>query len=750
MTPRIRLLATLAAAAALPACSLAPMYLPPAESPAPAARDSGGLHAGFARVDITPPPGPALIGYGPEGKQARGYRGRLYARAMVLEDRWGQRFAIVGLDLGMPSVLLHRRVAALTADSTVRIGADRLVLAATHTHGGPGNFFGVPGIDAFASTRSGFDERLTDFLVARIESAVRQAALDLRPARALWSVQPVWGWTRIRSFPAYQGNQPPWRSPYPAPAGLDDAQQGVDPAWRMLRVDVRDPATGRFEPRGAFSLFAIHGTAVPNANDLFDPDVHGIVSRAMEEHIGRAGGRGGGTQRHGVHLFANGAEGDVSPNLPPGTRCEVPKMGRARRLSGPRAHPHGDVWLPVPDSALDRCMRLAKLWTDSLGRALASAAMRQYEALGVRMDSLEGAGQAEVTRGLRIERAFGTLPLLRSTQDRDVCSPPRVGTSFVGGAEDGRTRVYGWRFLGIFKPGFGARQDTLYPGFHACHAQKRIALGPLQGLLAGPNQLPEVAELTAVRIGEMLIGTFPGEPTTTVGGRIRQAMAHHAGMHEGQVMLMGLANGYVQYVTTPEEYRWQFYEGGATEYGPRSAIVFQEALSRLAATLRPGAGGTAPARVNPLTAYRQQGLEDFPPPRGPGAARIDRRFREVRWRGDTLVARWNDLHPGRLIPADGPLLAIERRSVGGAWEVVTWDDDHELEVRARRSLGALGYEWEARWRPCRRGAGGAYRVVLLPRDTLPRLDGPELADAPPPGCAAEWGAARPAGEEGTP
>lgn len=740
MIPRIHLLATLAAVAALPACRLTPMYLPPAESPAPVVRDTGGLHAGFARVDITPPPGPALIGYGPEGKRTRGYRGRLYARAMVLEDRWGQRFAIVGLDLGMPSVLLHRRVAALTADSAVRIGADRLVLAATHTHGGPGNFFGVPGIDAFASTRSGFDERLTDFLVARIDSAVRTAALDLRPARALWSVEPVWGATRIRSYPAYQTNQPPWRSPYPAPAGLEKPEQGVDPAWRMLRVDVQDPATGRFRPRGAFSLFAIHGTAVPNANDLFDPDVHGIVSRAVEEHIGRAAGRGGGMERHGVHLFANGAEGDVSPNLPLSTRCPAPRLGRARPLAGPHAHPHGDVWLPVPDSAVDRCMRLAKLWTDSLGRTLASAAVRQYDALGTRMDSLERAGQTDATRGLRIERAFGTLPLLRSTQDRDVCSPPRVGTSFIGGAEDGPTRIHGWRFLGVFKPGFGARQDTTYPGFYACHAQKRIALGPLQGLLAGPHQLPEVAELTVVRIGDMLVGTFPGEPTTTVGGRIRAAMAHHAGIPERQVMLMGLTNGYVQYVTTPEEYRWQFYEGGATEYGPRSAIVFQEALSRLAATLRPGAGGSPPARVNPLTAYRQQGREDFPPPRGPGAARIERRFLEYGWRGDTLVVRWNDLHPGRLIPARAPLLAIERRT-GSGWELVTWDDDHELEVRARRSLGAVGFEWEARWRPCRRPPGEVYQVVLLPRDTLPAYPGKELPRSPPDGCAAEWRAA---------
>ena len=121
-----------------------------------------------------------MIGYGSEGKPATGYRGRLYARAMVLEDRRGERLAIVALDVGMASVLMHRRVAALTLRS--RIGADRLLLAGTHTHAGPGNFFGVPGIDGFASTRSGFDARLTGFVVERIARAVNAAADSMAAA----------------------------------------------------------------------------------------------------------------------------------------------------------------------------------------------------------------------------------------------------------------------------------------------------------------------------------------------------------------------------------------------------------------------------------------------------------------------------------------------------------------------------------------------------------------------------------------
>ena len=96
MTLRFRPRPLVAAALlAAGACAPPPIHLPSPESPRPVAGDTGGLRAGFARVDITPPPGPGMIGWGTEGRRARGWRGRMYARAMVLEDRAGERIALV-------------------------------------------------------------------------------------------------------------------------------------------------------------------------------------------------------------------------------------------------------------------------------------------------------------------------------------------------------------------------------------------------------------------------------------------------------------------------------------------------------------------------------------------------------------------------------------------------------------------------------------------------------------------------------
>ena len=84
------------------------------------------------------------------------------------------------------------------------------------------------------------------------------------------------------------------------------------------------------------------------------------------------------------------------------------------------------------------------------------------------------------------------------------------------------------------------------------------------------------------------------------------------------------------------------------------------------------------------------------------------------------MVRWRDLHPGRLVPADGPVLRIEHL-VGERGDTVAWDGDRELEVRAVRSLGDRGYVWEARWHHPTHA--GPFRVVLVARAGLAEVTG---------------------------
>ena len=226
-----------AAAVLLVTCGPTRLRVPGALSPTPTPGPEPSLRAGFARVDITPPPGVGLAGNGPEGAEARGYRLRLYARVLVLADSGGNRVAVVVADLPLSSALLHRRVAELTR-RTDGIGADRLVIAATHTHAGPGHFFEAAAYNDQGSSVVGFDPVMVDSLTSRIARAIHAAVADLRPARVAWGSRAVWGETRIRSLPAMLRNIPLPTAPADAPAGLppEYEQRGLYAVDREVRV----------------------------------------------------------------------------------------------------------------------------------------------------------------------------------------------------------------------------------------------------------------------------------------------------------------------------------------------------------------------------------------------------------------------------------------------------------------------------------------------------------------------------------
>ena len=83
--------------------------------------------------------------------------------------------------------------------------------------------------------------------------------------------------------------------------------------------------------------------------------------------------------------------------------------------------------------------------------------------------------------------------------------------------------------------------------------------------------------------------TVPGEMTVELGRRVRaSARAALSGSELRHVVVAGYANEYVSYLTTPEEYAAQHYEGGTTVYGPASGPFLTSALADLAGRLGRG------------------------------------------------------------------------------------------------------------------------------------------------------------------
>jgi len=682
----------------------------PAPESAPAPVLGPGLYAGFGRADLTPPPGVGMTGYGPDSPQSIGWRHRLFARALVLDDGKGGRLALVVADLTHISPTLHRLAAQRLRASGSPIGADHLILSATHTHAGPGNYYEVEQYNAQAGRFSGYDEAMVDFLVDGIVRAVGAAEANLAPAVAGWRDGLVEGFSWNRSMRAYGRN---------VPDPDFDTLGRLDRRWSVLRIDRCASGWRDCRPAGAFSVFAIHGTSYPPANALLDGDVHALVERGLEETILRQNPTLTGCDGTPVpatgrcdflakafHLFANGTEGDASPisAMPTkGTRClELMRFLQGTRPGGPRTPPAPEAWHADSD-AVRACLARAADSTKALGDAMSVAVAMIY------------GRDAPLHRDLDLAVAFRTLDLRTLTGPDALCDRgPRTGTANIGGSEDGPTRFRGWKVgwiisLGFDEEGGGVRSPR------DCQGAKSGLLEPLQGWILQEHGLPHLAQIAVVRIGDRLLAAVPAEVTTTAGRRMRRAVSAAYASAVGpagdsiplsHVMVMSLTNGFMQYITTPEEYTAQEYEGGSNLWGPHTVVVFAEELARLAESLP----GRPIVEVDSMVVGPGATTVRFPPRAGPSGG--ERKIEELTCRGRVVRVTWIDAPPGRLAIAGEAVIRFERR-VAGAWRTMAWDDQHEVTVFVEQSVKD-GYRWAAEWSP-RDLQAGEYRVVLPAR-----------------------------------
>lgn len=229
---------------------------------------AGELRAGVGREEITPPVGTPLAGYGARlGRASTGVHDPIHAKALVLDDG-ATRLAIVTTDMCGITPEITRRVA-----EEAGFPAERLLLCGSHTHSGPGAYSRAP----FAFLVLGpYRESVFSHLVRGIAAALKQAVADLQPASLAVGETELPGFMRNRRGRAIK-----------------------DPALWLLRVDTR---AGR--PLAALVNLTAHGTVLGHQNLEFSGDWMAFTQSLMEQEVPGL-----------TALYANGAEGDISPNI---------------------------------------------------------------------------------------------------------------------------------------------------------------------------------------------------------------------------------------------------------------------------------------------------------------------------------------------------------------------------------------------------------------------------------------------------
>ncbi len=239
--------------------------------------------AGAASAKITPDTKMWMAGYAARTEPAEGVELDLFAKALVVEDRAGTRWALVTMDLiGVPRNV--RRFVAERAETQFGIAPVRLVLNASHTHSGPEVRTGRTDGAADPAKRDAEVVAYTETLQATLTRLIGEAGANAGPATLHYGHARC-GFAMNRRMPNGKGG---WEN-FPNPDGP------VDPSVPVLRV----ASTGGKEVAFVFG-YSCHCTTL--GAQEFSGDYAGYAQQYLQEaHPGV------------VSMFMNGCSGDQNP-----------------------------------------------------------------------------------------------------------------------------------------------------------------------------------------------------------------------------------------------------------------------------------------------------------------------------------------------------------------------------------------------------------------------------------------------------
>ncbi len=583
-----------------------------------------------------------MLGYGKAGQQTRGIHTRLRSRAFVISDEGRTSRVLLSVnDLPMIFDSVRRevldRLRALHGDA---YSERNVLITATHTHCGPG---GYSHHRLYNSNTHGFRPLTFAAITDGIFEAASRAIADMQASRLVLGHAELHDASINRSREAFERNPAEERAAFP---------DAIDPQSTVLGV-IRD---GR--PVGAINWFATHGTSMTNRNRLISSDNKGYAAYHWERVQHGVDYLGGGDPGF-VSAFAQTNAGDMSPNLDqrPGTGPTDDEFENTRII--------GERQTRAAEAAME-CSRPVEGPVDS-------------RITFINLSDTE-VGPAFTGDGMhhRTGMPFGGAGALAGTEEGPAFRAFRQGTNPLWDALSRR----------IYK---------LSPALADSQAPKALVVpGGLINRVVPLAQ--EQVPVQLVRIGPLYLIGIPGEVTIVAGLRLRRAVAAIVGAAIENVLVAGYSNGYIHYVTTPEEYEGQRYEAGSTMFGRWELGAFQQTAVALAEAMRDGReapAGDPPPRVPPPRPARTP-LRADQAPAGRAVGDVLTQPRASYRRGDHVLTVVVGAYPNNRLRRNDTYLMVERRT-GDCWERAADDGDWSTKLmwrRYRRTVSDITITWD--------------------------------------------------------
>ena len=595
-----------------------------------AAAENFNYRVGRAIRDVTGPPlDVQMWGFVREGQTTQGIHLRLWARTIIIAEPAdnGARVALVTADLGsIPHPVKQSVVERLRENFGDTYRHDNVVIAATHTHAGPGGYSPVSAGSPLVST---FHREHFQKIVDAIYDSIVAADRDLQPGNVYVAAGRLENAGAQRSRTAYENNPASERARYDA----DTDQQ-------MTLLKVVDESGGI----ATINWFALHPTSMTYNNRLISGDHKGYASAAWEMLEKTTYDR----PDDFVAAFAQTNCGDVTPNLnldntgPGANDFESTQILGERQLAKARA---------LADSATERLegpIASHHRYVDFSNLEIAD----RFTSAGAQHTSPSAYGYAFAAGSTE---DGGGHPLFREGMTkREKHIDALVGMAFKVPAPSDELR--------------------------AAHAPKAILFAP--GAVTPKPLQSQVQPLGLVRIGQLALIVGPAEFTTMAGRRIRATVADVLGSDVTHHVIAGYANSYAGYVTTKEEYETQQYEGGHTLFGPWTLAAYQQEYARLAADLAtPSASDTTATPGEDWRTAENQPLaaaSDASPANaslGDVAAPPHEAYRV----GEIVTVSFWAANPNRAFATNSTYFTVEQQQETGDWATIATDRDWQTK-----------------------------------------------------------------------
>ncbi|KUJ15691.1 neutral/alkaline nonlysosomal ceramidase-like protein [Mollisia scopiformis] len=670
---------------------------------------------GVGKADIT---GPVveinMMGYADTKQLGSGLRQRLYSRAFIVGDvkRPEDRFVYLVLDTQSGDTAVRYGILnglkELGSDYDV-YGQHNVAVTGTHSHSGPGAWLNylLPQI-----TSKGFDKQSYRAIVDGAILSIRRAHMSLQPGYLTAGTTKVFGANINRSLYAYLENPESERVKYNESIEDDGS---VEKTLTLLKFQRASDG----KSTGVLTWFPTHGTSMLGNNTLISGDNKGVAADLFEKSFSAEDN----VADDFVAGFSQASVGDTSPNVL-GAWCEDGSgdqctFENSTCSDGKSQHCHArGPFFRVKDNGASSCFEIGR---------------RQFEPARSLYDTIGTVGVPITGPTVKSFHTFQDMsnfsfPLANGSYVQ-TC-PAALGYSFAAGTSDGpgafdftQNDPNAPNASPVWRVVSGAIKEPTEEQ-KRCHFPKPILLDV--GEISTPYLwTPNVVDVQVFRAGQFMIIVSPGEATTMAGRRWKKAIHDSAAAQalsgsasaEPIVVLGGPANSYTHYISTPEEYGIQRYEGASTLYGQFTlnayinlTLTYLHYLSA-SSTSQPEPGPSPPDNVNRSLSFITGVVYDGAP--------LFKDFGDVKTDvkpaysiGDIVSATFVGANPRNNLRLEQTYAAVEKLDGEfGRWTRVRDDSDWSLIFNWKKTSEILGTsEVEIVWETESWAEPGQYRI----------------------------------------